>query len=196
MATFTADDLAYIRANYLTLAEVCADRSESPADVAGFIDRRALPSPSYVLDDGMGMFPADYFGLAEAAGGIDELPGHFATRYRAACDAHDVSSKELAADWKAYLDGSYGICLREVTPEAIVRKTMLVASLCQLLVLAQPRDRSWRQELRNQVAELDALEREFAPDYDRSADRLRPPTRDLLIEQSRRRFPEVFAEAA
>lgn len=196
MARFTADDLGYIRANYLTLDELCAERPESPADLVELIERRALPRPSYVLDHGGGMFPADYFGLLDAAGGADRLPEHFGARYRAACDAHEVSSKELAADWEAYLDGTYGICLREVTPETIVRKSVLVASLCQLLVLAQPRDPSWRQELRTQVAELDSLERDFAPDYDRSADRLRPPTRDLLIGQSRRRFPDVFAEAA
>jgi hypothetical protein len=45
------------------------------------------------------------------------------------------------------------------------------------------------------VTELDELEREFAPDYDRAEWHDRPPTRDLLINEARRRFPEVFAKS-
>jgi hypothetical protein len=196
MATYTDADVEYIRANYLTLEELCADRPESAADVAELIDRRALPRPSYVLDDGTGMYPDDYFALPDAAGGPGELPAHFATRYRAACAANDLGAGDLAADWAAYLDGVYGVCLRAVTPETIVRKTVLVASLCRLLVLAEPREARWREAIRTQVAELDALEREFAPDYDRGEERSRLPTRDLLIGEARERFPGVFTEAA
>lgn len=47
--------------------------------------------------------------------------------------------------------------------------------------------------MRAGVDELDALEREFAPDYDRNDDRERLPTRDLLIEAARKRYPDVFA---
>lgn len=43
-----------------------------------------LPRPSYVLDDGSEMFPADYFRLADDAGGPAALPEHFAERLRAA----------------------------------------------------------------------------------------------------------------
>jgi Family of unknown function (DUF6058) len=193
---FTAADLTYIHAGYLTLAELCAGRSESTGEVAELIEQRMLPRPSYVLDDGIGMFPADYFDLVDAAGGPARLREHFAGRYRAACAAHDVSARDLPADLAAYLDGVYGICLRVVTPETIVHKTVLVSSLCQLLVLVEPRDPNWRRALRAHVAELDSLERDFAPDYDRSDARLRPPTRDLLIAHARERFGEVFAEAA
>ena len=73
---------------------------------------------------------------------------------------------------------------------------MLVTSLCELLVLARPRNPEWRAALRGQVEQLDALEREFAPDYDRSEEQERTPTRDLLIEAARQRFPDVFREAA
>jgi hypothetical protein len=51
----------------------------------------------------------------------------------------------------------------------------------------------WGQALREQVDELDALEREFSPDYDRSDQMDRPPTRDLIINAARQRYPEVFA---
>jgi hypothetical protein len=44
------------------------------------------------------------------------------------------------------------------------------------------------------VEELDGLERQFAPDYDRNERRFgRKPTRDLLIDAARERYPDVFA---
>jgi hypothetical protein len=80
-----------------------------------------------------------------------------------------------------------------VTPETIVRRGALVATVCELLVLARPGAPDWRDALRAHVDELDTLEREFAPDYDRNLERLgRAPTRDLLTTASRERFPEVF----
>ena len=196
MRTFTTADLAYIKANYLTLEELCAERSDSPDAVEELIVARLLPRPSYVLDDGTGMFPADYFRVVDEAGGVDALPAHFATRHSEAARAQRAPADELERDWDAYLDGIYGICLREVTPETIVRKTALVSSLSELLTLPRPRNAEWRQELRRQVDELDELEREFAPDYDRGDEHDRPPTRDLLIKAARERYPDVFSSAA
>jgi hypothetical protein len=189
---FTEADLAYIDANYLTLEGLCADRAESAAEVEALIAERRLPRPSYVLDDGTGMFPADFFRLVDEAGGVDELPEQFAARHREATRMHADRTDELAQDWEEYLNGTYGICLLKVTPEAIVRKTALVSSLAELLTLPRPRNAEWRRALREQVEELDAIEREFAPDYDRSDDLDRPPTRDLLIEAARVRYPDVF----
>jgi hypothetical protein len=151
-----------------------------------------LPRPSYVLEDGTGFFPADYFRLVDEAGGSAKLREHVAARHRSAKQVARVAD-DLEQDWEAYLAGVYGVCLREVTPETIVRKTELVSSLCELLVLARPTRREWGRSLREQVDELDELEREFAPDYDRGADQERLPTRDLLITEARRRYPEVFA---
>jgi hypothetical protein len=193
---FTDADVAYITASYVTLEALCADRPESPDEIRALIDERRLPHPSYVLDDGRGMFPADYFRLVDKAGGVDKLSEHFAARHRAANLAQDADPDELAADWQAYLDGIYGICLNELTPEGIVRKSALVSSLCELLMLPRPRKVEWQRALREQIEELDALEREFAPDFDRSDDQERPPTRDLLIKAARGRFPDVFAQTA
>jgi hypothetical protein len=195
VSKLTAADVEYIKANYLTLDELCAGRAEVPAAVRGLIAARRLPRPSYVLDDGSEMFPADYFRLVDDAGGIDALPEHFAARHEEAARAQLVPVDEREGDWEAYLDGTYGICLREVTPENIVRKTALVTSLCQLLMLPKPRDPEWRRELREQVDDLDALEREFSPDYDRADDQDRPPTRDLLIKAAREQYPDVFDSA-
>jgi hypothetical protein len=183
----TKPDLAYISANYLTLEELCAGRAESPEAVRRLIETRRLPQPSYVLPDGTGMFPADYFRLVDEAGGVDALREHFAARHRGA------GGRDLEQDWEMYLAGIWGICLRDVRPETIVRKNTLVSSLCELLVLARTREPDWQRALREQVDELDALEREFSPDYDRSDEMERRPTRDLIINAARERYPEVFA---
>jgi hypothetical protein len=191
VAEFTEADLAYLSANYRTLEELCEGRAESPENVRTLIDERKLPQPSYVLPDGTGMFPADYFRLVDEAGGADNLREHFAERHRAASRGQRVERVEQ--DWEMYLDGTWGICLWEVVPETIVRKNVLVSSLCELLVLARPGEPDWRRALREQVDELDDLERQFAPDYDRSDAVDRPPTRDPIIAVARQRHPEVFA---
>jgi Family of unknown function (DUF6058) len=187
MTALTEADLAYISANYSTLEDLCNGRSESSGDVRNLIDGRRLPGPSYVLPDGTGMFPADYFRLIDEAGGPGGLHEHFAARHRAA------NGRDLDRDWAMYLDGIWGICLRDVVPETIVRKNTLVSSLCELLVLARPGEADWRQALREQVDELDELERQFSPDFDRSDQMDRPPTRDLIINAARERYPQVFA---
>jgi hypothetical protein len=187
MSELTEADLAYISANYRTLEDLCNGRPESPDDVRNLIEARRLPAPSYVLPDGTSMFPADYFRLVDEAGGPDGLREQFAARHRAA------DGKDVDQDWEMYLDGIWGICLRDVVPETIVRKNTLVSSLCELLVLARPGEEDWRQALREQVDELDELERQFSPDFDRSAQMDRLPTRDLIINAARERYPEVFA---
>src|SRR5438067_2422884 len=160
----TEADLAYISSNYLTLEQLCDGRAESPHELRSLIAARRLPEPSYVLPDGTGMFPADYFRLVDEAGGVDGLREHFAARHRA------VDGKDGDPGWEMYLGGTWGIFLRDVTPEP-----------------------EWQTALREQVDELDELEREFAPDYDRSDAMDRPPTRDLIIAAARERYPQVFA---
>jgi hypothetical protein len=183
----TQADITYVRANYRTLEELCEGRAESAGEVRELIAARRLPEPSYVFPDGTGMFPADYFRLFDEAGGVDGLREQFAARHRAA------EGRDPEEDWEMYLDGTWGICLKDVTPETIVRKNTLVNSLCELLVLARPRYEDWRQALREQVVELDDLEREFSPDFDRSEEMDRLPTRDLIIAAARERYPGMFA---
>ncbi len=186
---YTAADLDYLRADYLTLEQVCAQRPESPEEIRALIAKGRLPRPSYVLDDGTEMFPADYFRFVDEAGGPDALRARFAERLEAAGGADD-----LDLHWKSYMNGIYGVCLRDVTPETIARKAKLVSSISELLMLARPAEADWRQRLRDEVEELDALERQFTPDYDRNEARFgRKPTRDLLIDAAREQYPEVFA---
>jgi Family of unknown function (DUF6058) len=187
-------DIAYVRDNYVTLDELCSGRPETSEQVEQLIEQGQLPQPTYVLEDGTGFFPRDYFRLADEAGGPAELRASFAARWRAARRAARANDA-LEEDWNVYLAGVWGICLCDVTPETIVRKNDLVSSICELLVLARPNSPDWRRALRAQVDELDALEREFSPDYDRGEEQERPPTRDLLITAARERYPDVFSEA-
>jgi hypothetical protein len=185
---YTAADLEYLRANYLTLEQVCARRPESPEKIRALIAEGRLPKPSYVLDNGTEMFPADYFRFVDEAGGPDALRARFAERLESA------GADDLDLHWQSYMDGIFGVCLWDVTPETIARKAKLVSSISELLMLARPAEADWRQRLRDEVEELDALERQFTPDYDRDETRFgRKPTRDLLIDAARERYPEVFA---
>jgi hypothetical protein len=185
---YTAADLDYLRANYLTLEQVCAERLESPEEIRALIAKRRLPKPSYVLDDGTEMFPADYFRFVDEAGGPEALRPRFAERLEAA------GADDLDLHWQSYMDGTYGVCLWDVTPETIARKAKLVSSISELLMLARPAEADWRERLRDEVEELDTLERQFAPDYDRDEARFgRKPTRDLLIVAARERYREIFA---
>jgi hypothetical protein len=185
---YTAADLEYLRANYLTLEQVCARRPESPEKIRALIAKGRFPKPSYVLDDGTDMFPADYFRFVDEAGGPDALRALFAERLEAA------GADDLDLHWRSYMDGIYGVCLWDVTPETIARKAKLVSSISELLMLARPAEADWRERLGDDVEELDALERQFTPDYDRDEARFgRKPTRDLLIAAARERYPEIFA---
>jgi len=185
-----ADEI-YIRDNYFTLEELCAGRPETPEAVRKLIRDRRLPAPAYVIDDGTEMFPADYFVLVDQAGGHEVLRRHFDSRHRRA----GGDPAELEEDWVGYLSGVYSVCLRQVSPETMVRKTQLVASLNQLLDDPRPESSDWRAGLRREVWELDGLEREFSPDFDRGGRFPEPPTRDQLIGAARERFPDVFLAA-
>lgn len=192
MKSFTRADVDYIEANYVTLEEACSGRRESVDDIRRLIADGKLPRASYVLDDGTEMVPQDYFTLLEDAGSVDALQEHFLRRF----DAAGGSPAERESEWEGYLSGLYGVCLRDVTPETIVRKETLVKEVGSLMAAPQPDDDEWRATLRASVDELDRLERQFAPDYDRSGRFPQPPTRDRLIRAPRARYPEVFATAS
>jgi hypothetical protein len=187
----SADDDAYIRANFVPLDELCDAQGVDPAETRRLVAAGRLPHPSYVLDAGTEMVPRDYFDLAEAAGGVEHLREMFLQRYRAAAGPGSTPAEE---EWEAYLTGAYGVCLNRVSPETIVHKEMLVKRTEALLSSPFPQESEWRKELRESVDDLDRLERPFAQ-YDR--ERFGEPTsRDRCITAARERYPDVFATAA
>ena len=149
--------------------------SFTPADIAyveqNFVALTARPpgpGPSYVLDDGREFYPKDY-----REHETDEV--RFKARLMQETQQSGVSL-DIEQEWQAYLAGIYGVCLRSATPENIVRKEALLHRIDDLL-----------GELGAAVDALDALEREFAPDYDRLRFG-RPTTRDTHITRVRNAF--------
>jgi hypothetical protein len=158
----TEEDVAYITAGFVPLHDQ-AVRAEIAAG--------RLPKPAYVLDDGTEMVASDHLALAERAGGIDAL--------------HDWFEARAPGEWDAYLSGEYAVCLRSVSPEAILRKDELIATIESLLRADPPP----LEPVRAAVDELDALLRPFAP-----YDRIRfggPVSRDRYVTALRARFPAL-----
>ena len=187
---YTDADVAYVMRDFVSLEDLCHKQGADLATVREHIEQGQLPRPTYVLPDGCEMVPDTYFALAEEAGGIPRLRAEFARRADVAAAAEGVEL-DVDDEWEAYLSGEYGVCLREVSPEAIMRKAALMGRIEELLEARGNADPHWASALRDAVDELDALERPFAPDYDR----LRfggPSSRDRLITATRERFPTVF----
>jgi hypothetical protein len=183
MATFTESDLQYIAAEYRTLDQLCAGRSETPDQVRSLIADGRLPAPTYVPPDGVPRFPPDYFALVDEAGSVPALPARFRERHLAVSG----DAAEADEDWAGYLSGQYGICLWEVTPEAMVRKTRLIARISELVERPAP---GWEADLHAAVTALDALERPFT-DFD--LERWGDNSRQKHIVRVMARFPAIFA---
>jgi hypothetical protein len=191
-ARLTEADVRYIRERFVTLEELCVERGVDPAAVRAAMRAERLPQPAYVLEDGTEMVAADYFGLLDAAGSEDRLPAYFHDRFVEA--ARSLGRPDLVAsaedEWQDYLTGLYATCLRQVSVENIVRKSILTEAISSLLDDPAPDDPDWRTALRRDVDALDAMEREFSPDHDRRS----APSRVTLVEEPRAAYPEVFAE--
>ena len=187
-------DVGYIRSGFVELDELCRHTARDPSAVRAEIEAHRLPRPSCVLDDGTGMVPPDYFALVDEADGGDRLRERFIERYERAVAAEPDVPAAAEEEWDAYLSGEYGVCLKQVTPESIVRKAALITRIEALLAKPDPADSDWAGRLRAAVDELDALERPFA-----AFDRIRfggPSSRDRLITGTRRADPEIFERAS
>src|SRR5262249_18973677 len=133
--TYSPEDIAYIEAEFRTLSALAAGRREPAEDLAALVDAGVLPQPTYVLPDGRRMFSHDLLELYDDAGGAAHMRARFARRYIAAAAelAEGTTADRIEADWRDYLGGGFGACLRAVTPENIYRKERLVARLTRAL---------------------------------------------------------------
>ncbi|MFP2956368.1 DUF6058 family natural product biosynthesis protein [Myxococcus sp. 1LA] len=193
--TLTPADVRYITEHFVPLSTVAAGRPEAPTALQALIDSGHLPQPTYTLADGTGMYPRDLLCLLDAAGSSDAVRAHFDGRLQrmAVRFGTTLTQEQLDAEWRGYLQGHYGACLRVVTPEHIFCKEWLVRRLTEALAAPAPDEEAWRARVRTDVEALDALEREFAP-----WDRIRfggPVSRDRLISTPRLRYPHLFAQA-
>jgi hypothetical protein len=165
-ARLSEADLAYVRSEYDTLDELCARSGDPIEKVRAHIDAGRLPAPSYVLPDGTEMFPPDYFALLDEAGGVEGLRDLFDRRWMIAASTLGLVGVTSDEDWRDYLSGEFGVCLREVTPEGMVEKGALIAEIEGLTATPLAGDENWREQLRNAVDRLDEIERPFT-DFDR-----------------------------
>jgi hypothetical protein len=180
------DDLAYVRASFLDLHTLAAREQQDADELTGWIDAGLLPRPAYLLPDGTPMVPPDLLALVRSAGGVDPLPRHFAQRIALAARILGLDPDRREADWEDYLSGEYGICLRQVTPETLVLKELLVERIAQALEAPRPDDPAFRSTLAFQIDGLDALVGPFAGvDRERFG---RATSRERLIEGPRRRW--------
>jgi hypothetical protein len=184
--TLVDGDLDYVCGGYLPLAEIARREQVEPEQLAGWVDAGHLPRPAYLLPDGTPVFPPDLLDLVRSAGSLEALPHHFARRTELAARMLGYSANTRESDWEDYLSGEYGICLRQVTPETMVLKELLVERIGRALDEPRPEDLRWRRTLALDIEGLDALVRPFA-----RVDRVRfgrQTSRERLIETPRRRW--------
>jgi Family of unknown function (DUF6058) len=189
-SVLTEDDIAYIESEFRRLEELRTERGMSPSEIHDLRERRLLPRPTYVLDDGSEMVPQDYFDLLDAATDPDRIQEQFGRELREHAE-DDLSDERVLGEWDAYLSGEYGACLRCVSAQNIVLKAQAMERIQMLIDNPRRADESWAREVRTGVDSLDALERDFAP-FDRV--RWGPVSRDRLITAVRARYPEVFGD--
>jgi hypothetical protein len=185
MASFSPADVLYVTTEYRTMGELCDGTAWSVADVEALVAAGRLPAATYVLPSGERRYPPDYFALV-GSGDLTELPALFSARYLAA----GGTVAEADEDWQGFLSGEFGVCLRAVTPEAMVAKNRAIARVEELVEAPAPADESWCGALCAAVDDLDALLRPFT-DFDR--ERWGDTSRDRLVGRVRARWPEVFA---
>jgi Family of unknown function (DUF6058) len=179
-------DLAYVRAEFLPLGQIAHREQVDTGQLSSWIESGRLPRPAYLLPDGTPVFPADLLALMRSAGGLDPLSRHFAHRIELAARMLGFSPNTRESDWEDYLSGEYGICLRQVTPETLVLKELLVERIGRALEEPRPQDHRWRRTLAFDIEGLDSLVRPFA-----RVDRVRfgrQTSRERLIEAPRRRW--------
>ncbi|AJF63739.1 DUF6058 family natural product biosynthesis protein [Streptomyces vietnamensis] len=183
----TADDDAYVSAQFVPLDVLCAALGRDADEVRRLMLAGLLPLPGYLRSDGAEMVPRDLFALAEAAGGVDRLRAWFTGHW----EDPDRGDEE----WAAYLSGQY-VCLHAVTPANIRRKEELTAEITAYLAAAGADAAAgvdpspeWRAALHARVDALDALEPAFT-----AYDRLRfggPVSRDTCVDAPRALFPRT-----
>ncbi|MCS3805804.1 hypothetical protein HNO92_003055 [Chromobacterium alkanivorans] len=187
------DLLDYLRAHFLAEPELLARSGVSLETLRGWQQAGAAPWPSYrlalageavscmgaaALSAESAWYPRGmmcWLGQALAWDGDPErLRAGFEREWRAGLAALELSPAEaeldLAAAWRDFLAGGYGVCTRDGLPAQIAQKEALV-SLIDALTERQSRsglEPAQRERLARAVAWLDAVAAPFAP-HERAA---------------------------
>jgi Family of unknown function (DUF6058) len=158
----TASDLRYIRVEFRIVESPIPD----------------LPAPSYYDESGAAYVPHNYEDQETSR-------TRFFERARAEIERLGTGYDDewIADAWTAYWDGTYGMCLKDPSPENIVRKNRLIDRIARGLALL-PKNAASIHELVIDVDALDALERPFC-EFDRRFF-MRPVSRDTYIDDVRK----------
>jgi hypothetical protein len=186
--------LDYLNRHLLTREQLLARAGIDDARLGELQERGMLPRPSYRLrldiacDSFFGAHAENHAidwyahgtvawaGLLEALDGPQQAFHMFADRYRRrlaqlAADGLLMDEGTLAgeahieAEWRHFLDGTYGLCTRTGLPEDIAAKEAAIARIRALTELGarQGLDEGERQQLAAAVDLLDRVSAPFAP---------------------------------
>ncbi|MBV8245829.1 MAG: hypothetical protein JOZ38_07910 [Candidatus Eremiobacteraeota bacterium] len=163
MHTIDIDDQRYIEANFRRLPALCAAWGIPARTVKEQIAAEVMPDATYRFGESGEFFPDDYF-VFPLCIAPEDRHGTFLRRLHAACTGLDLafSGEDAEETWRDYLRGAYGVCLRVVLPETIVRKVRLIAAIEREIATPDPGDAAWRKRLTSAVDGLDALLKPFA----------------------------------
>jgi hypothetical protein len=204
------DLLDYLSHHFLTEAQLLASAGLDAATLHALQARQLAPRPAYRLQ--LRLHCTSFFGPHDeqhelhfyASGtpawlaALRDLPDEamafdlFARRYRAALHRLDPAAQaDLAAAWRSFLDGTFGLCTRTGLPEDIAAKEW-AADLAETLVAAGPHPAGSAEDmrlaaLRSAVATLDAASSPFAP-HERARS-----SRHRLVDRVRARYGFVGA---
>jgi hypothetical protein len=191
------DLLTYLDTHLLAEAALLAAAGIDAAALHALQERRMVPQPAYRL--ALAVRCTSFFGSHEedctrryyAAGtpawiaAIQALDGGvparalFERRYLARLHALDpAATADLDAEWRSFLDGTYGLCTKSGLPEEIAAKEWAAATITRLIAQPAPDGAA----LRAAVDLLDAASSPFAP-HERARS-----SRHRLVDQVRARF--------
>jgi hypothetical protein len=178
----------YLNQHFLTREQLLARTGIDGARLDALQERGMMPRPSYRLRLELGCDSCfgphaesqaiDWYaqgyvawaGLLAALDGPRQAHAVFAERYRrrlAQLDAAESlhSEAHIAAEWRHFLDGTYGLCTRSGLPEDIAAKEAAIVLIRALTVLGAQRGLSdgERGRLAAAVDLLDGASAPFAP---------------------------------
>jgi hypothetical protein len=189
--------LTYLDNNLLTEARLLAATGLDATALHALQARRMVPQPAYrvtlavqcesffghhVEETALCYYaigtPA-WIGAVQALGSEDEAFGVFTRRYQARLQVLETGARaDVAAEWRGFLDGTYGLCTKSGLPEDIATKEWAAMQVARLAGMAQPDTTA----LAAAIDLLDGASSAFAPhERERSS-------RHRLVDAMRRRL--------
>jgi hypothetical protein len=207
------DLIDYLNKHFLTREQLLARAGIDGARLNEWQERGMMPRPSYRLRLDLAcesvfgpheeQHAIDWYaqGYVAWAGLLDALDGPrqalivFSDRYRRrlaqlaaedliAADADLTAEAHLAAEWRHFLDGTYGLCTRTGLPEEIAAKEAAIGLIKELT--ASGGERALTDEQRRRLAAaVDLLDRASAPFAPHERER---SSRHRYVDEVRARF--------